>query len=340
MIDAHLHFLGNHPDTVALLERYDLQVLNVTVALANRPWRQREAEPYRELARRWPNRYAWCTSFEPPRTSRHDDAYAKRVIDQLERDFADGAVACKIWKNVGMELADEAGRYIMPDDAVLDPVYAYLAEHGHTLLAHIAEPLACWQALEDMDPRSPHYRYYSSNPQWHMHGRTDMPDHAALMASRDRVLEKHPALRMVGAHFGSLEYDLNEMARRFDKYPNFAVDTSARLFDLMSHGKAAARDFLQTYPDRVLFGTDIIARSPHSEMDEAQRRELYAEVCGLYDTSIAYFTTAEEVERSGLTTPGLDLPEPVQRKLFTENAQTWYPRLKTQHAHVNRTTPR
>lgn len=35
-------------------------------------------------------------------------------------------------------------------------------------------------------------------------------------------------------HIGSLEYDVSEVAKRFERYPNFAVDVSARLGDLMA----------------------------------------------------------------------------------------------------------
>ena len=55
--------------------------------------------------------YAWCTTFDLPRPGEAD--YAGRAIAELDADFADGAVACKIWKNVGMELKDERGRYVL-----------------------------------------------------------------------------------------------------------------------------------------------------------------------------------------------------------------------------------
>lgn len=324
MIDAHLHFVGDHPDAIALLEEFDLKMFNITVAHKDKPWREREVVHYRRLAREMPDRFAWCTSFDPPSTSNENPEYTNRVIEGLERDFADGAIACKVWKNVGMECQDEEGRYIMPDDPVLEPICKYLEDKGVTLLMHIAEPLACWQPL-DWD--SPHQGYYKKNPQWHMFGRDDVPSHAQLMAARDRIIERHPNLRVVGAHLASLEYDLNEIASRFAKYDNFAVDTSARLMDLANHRREDVREFFFTYSDRILFGTDIVARESHSQMGDHLRKERYQNFYHNYRTQRAYFGTAEPVELRNEKYTGLDLPDDVLRAFFIDNARLWYPDL-------------
>lgn len=322
LIDAHIHFAGDHWRARELLEEFDLKLLNVTVADVAGTWREREAEPYRKLASQWPGRYAWCTSFDPPTTTEVDSEYSNRVISGLEHDFRDGAIACKIWKNVGMEATDVNGRYILIDDPVLEPILSYLEGGDHTLLTHIGEPLACWQPL---DYPSPHREYYRRNPQWHMYGRTDIPTHEQLMAARDRVLARHPKLRVVGAHLGSLEYDLGELASRLDAYDNFAVDTSARFTDLVSHGKKPLRDFFLTYRDRILFGTDVVARQPHSEMSKEEREELYARVSEGYRTQLTYFSSNHPVTFGDEVHEGIELPDEVLRQFFRENARSWYP---------------
>ena len=63
------------------------------------------------------------------------------------------------------------------------------------LLAHLAEPIAAWLPL---DPESVHYRYYSNNPEWHVYGREGFPSHETILAARDRILEKHPRLTVIG----------------------------------------------------------------------------------------------------------------------------------------------
>lgn len=313
IIDAHLHYWYPDPAAMRLPEELDLKLLNVCVAHGN--WRDEQAKPYRQLAAENPKRFAWCTSFDLPDFV--DPAYAQRVIAQLDEDFAAGAVGCKIWKHVGMELLDGDGRYALPDDDIFDPIYAHLAKRGWTLLAHIAEPLACWEPL---DPASPHYTYYSENPQWHMAGRMDIPSHATLMAARDRVLQKHPKLRMVGAHLGSLEYSLEEIADRFERYPSFAVDTSARLGDLKRFPRTKLREFIERYQDRILFGTDAVVTPKSSPAAVKWARDNYAPERAFFETDLVTQTKAGESQ-------GLALPAAILEKLYVSNAQRWYPGL-------------
>jgi len=61
---------------------------------------------------------------------------------------------------------------------------------------------------------------------------------------------------MVGVHLGSMERDLEGIARRLDRYPNFAVDTAARMEYLMMAPTEKVREFLIKYQDRILYGTD------------------------------------------------------------------------------------
>ena len=322
IIDAHIHLNGNHPDSLVLLEELDLKLLNVCVAHLGQDWRGAEARPYKALAREHPSRYAWCASFDPPAFDRTD--YAAWVIEGLEQDFANGAVACKVWKNLGMEIRDPKGRHVMVDNPLFAPIFEHLAGLGKPLLMHIGEPLACWQPLE---PSNPHSNYYRSNPQWHMHGRTDIPSHAELIAARDRVLENHPRLRVIGAHLGSLEYDVREVARRFERFPNFAVDTSARLPDLAFQDAAAVRALFQKFPGRILFGTDIVSRTPHDQMADGERSSLLGEIRQNYQRQRAFFSGRAPVEILGRQIPGLGLSADILNQFFSANAKAWYPGL-------------
>ena len=46
------------------------------------------------------------------------------AVEQVEPRGTQGAVGVKIWKNIGMELRDPDGSYVMPDDPRLEPVFA------------------------------------------------------------------------------------------------------------------------------------------------------------------------------------------------------------------------
>ena len=324
IIDAHIHYGDDHPDFLALLDGEALKLLNICVAHVDNEWSDwhGQAERYRTLTEQLPQRFAWCTTFDLPRFD--DPNYVDDVIAQLDRDFDAGAVACKVWKNVGMEVKTPDGDFFMVDDPMLDPIFDHIAKRGRTLLTHIAEPLACWQPL---DENNPHYGYYSRNPQWHMYNRPEFPSHERLMDARDHMVEKHPDLRVVGAHFGSLEYDVDAVAARLDRYPNFAVDISARLLDIAIQDSDKVRQFFIDYADRILFGTDVVMRTPLSSMDDATRSQALQTLKEVYQMHFAYFERGDTVTVRGRATRGIDLPGDVLSKFYRTNAETWYPGL-------------
>ena len=322
MIDAHIHYGDDDPMLLQLLADFGLQLLNICVAQdAHGGWRD-QAECYQRLAIQYPKRFAWCTSIDLPRFD--DPHYHDAVIAGLDADFAAGAVACKIWKNIGMEVRKPDGSFLMVDDPYFDPIFEHLAARQYPLLTHIAEPLECWQPLK---PGSPHYGYYSRNPEWHMYGKREFPSHAALMAARDQVLVNHPGLRMIGAHLASLEYDVAVLAERLDRHPNLAVDISARLSDLAIQDSTKVRDFFMRYQDRILFGTDVVMRQAPSTLAEAERVAAISSLRQTYEMHLAYLSGSGPTLVRSYATEGLGLSAPVLDKLYTENARCWYPRL-------------
>ena len=327
-IDAHLHLSCDGETGLQLLADLDLKLLNVSVPQPDREkWRARSAV-FRELAQAHPDRFAWIAGFDLPTfqpDGRVEDGYAERVIEGLEADFAAGAVGVKIWKNVGMEVRKPSGEYLMVDDPLYEPIYDYLTQKGTTLLTHIGEPRACWRPLDD--PEDPHYGYYSQNPQWHFYGRHDVPSHEQIMAARDRMVAAHPDLRVVGAHLASLEWDVDEVAARFDAYPNFAVDTSARLLDLARQDRDKVRDFFQRYRDRILFGTDIVDSAPWSSLDADEVATKAPRTRQRLAAELAWYGTDDTVELRGKAWRGLGLPADIVADVLRGNAERWYPGL-------------
>jgi predicted TIM-barrel fold metal-dependent hydrolase len=259
--------------------------------------------------------HAWlCTTFDPYKVN--DADFATQAVRQLNQNFADGAVAVKIWKNVGMEIQRPDGKYVMPDDPVFAPIYRDIAAHHKTLIAHLAEPDSCWLPP---NPASPDYSYYNENPQWYMYRHPERPSKATILAARDHLLAEYPQLRVVGAHLGSMETDVDRIARRFDRYPNFAVDTAARVPYLMLQPRAKVRAFLIKYQDRILYGTDLeLLPGENAPQKLKWWRESYAR-------DWRYFATDAVIDYNGHKVRGLALPAPVLHKIFHDNAVRWIP---------------
>jgi predicted TIM-barrel fold metal-dependent hydrolase len=315
-IDTHVHAFKTDPEITDLMSRLRLRVLDICVADTHGIYAKLDAETARAKAfvHASQGHARLCVTFDPFGFRQKD--FARKTIEQIRQEFAQGAVAVKIWKNIGMELQTSNGRYVMPDDPAFEPIYRAIAKDNKTLIAHVAEPSSCW---EPPNPDSPDYDYYKENPQWYMYLQPDHPRKEVILAARDRLLAANPTLRVVGAHLGSMETDVDEIAKRFDRYPNFAVDTAARMEYLMIQPREKVRNFLIKYQTRVLYGTDLEFLTDQSTADALKDwQETYAR-------DWKFLATDESLEFRGRKVQGLHLPEPVLHRIFHDNAVQWIP---------------
>jgi predicted TIM-barrel fold metal-dependent hydrolase len=157
-----------------------------------------------------------------------------------------------------------------------------------------------------------------------MHDRSDFPSHAELIAGRDRVLERHPRLRVVGAHLGSLEYDVAEVEARLARFPNFFVDTAERLLDLALQPVTRVRAVFEAHPGRVLFGSDLLFVTAFSAMSERERQAALAHVRRTFQQEQAYYSQAGPLRVRGRDVSGLGLSEAIRQQVFEDNARRCY----------------
>ncbi len=315
-VDTHTHAFHSDAEFYALMNRLHLHVLDIVVADNHTIFRslQPELASARKFIQGSHGHATLCTTFDPFKFEQAN--FAVNANQQLNQDFVRGAVAVKIWKNIGMELKRPNGKYVMPDDPIFEPIYRDIAEHNKTLIAHLAEPTSCWQAP---NPDSPDYDYYKENPEWYMYLHPDHPSKETILAARDRLLAENPHLRVVGAHLGSMETDVDEIARHLDRYPNFAVDTAARMEYLMIQPREKVRNFLIKYQDRVLYGTDLeflVSESPADATKEWQ---------DTYARDWKFFATDDSLTYHGRKIEGLQLPAAVLKKIYHDNAVRWIP---------------
>ena len=317
-VDIHSHVFDDIPAVNAMLRRIDLRIIDISVPATD----GHMAEMHRigaALARQHPDLFSWASTFDL--AARNEPDYGTRVAKALDHTFADGAVMVKIWKEVGLELKRPDGSFVLPDDAIFDPVYAHLARRRKPLLAHLAEPREAWLPL---DPKGVHYSYYSRNPKWHLYGRSEFPSHERLMASRDNILAKHPDLVVIGAHIGSLEWDVDEVAKRLDKYPNFHVEVSARTHDLTRQPAAKVRAFFVKYQDRILYGVDrswAPHRTPDVKPTDVQRQKFADALEAQYRRDWEYYAGTGTITYGEEQTEALHLPKDVLEKFYWKNAQ-------------------
>ena len=319
-IDAHVHVYTDDLRVNAFLKQYNLHFVDIAVVDDRDPF-YKALEPQLQdvlaLVHSSGGHTSLCTTFSPYDFEK--PGFSQRVIRQLNENFSEGAIAVKIYKTIGMEIKKTGDGYLMPDDPVFEPIYRDIAAHNRTVIAHLAEPTSCWLPP---DPASVDYEYYRQHPGEYAYKHPEWPSKAAILTARDHMLAENPKLRVVGAHLGSMELDVNEIAKRFDLYPNFAVDTAARVPYLMFQPREKVRSFLIKYQDRVLYGTDIeILPGSQVEVSLNQLKNTYAR-------DWKYFATDKIFEYQGKKIQGLGLPPSVLRKLYHDNAVRWFPEMR------------
>jgi hypothetical protein len=252
-----------------------------------------------------------------------ESGWADRVISQLEKDFDNGAVGVKVWKNIGMEAQDKAGNLIMLDDPKFDKIFRYISERKKVLISHAGEPKNCWLPLEKMTVKNDR-DYFSKHPEYHMYLYPEFPSYEEQIEARDRMLDKNPELTFIGAHLASLEWSTDEIARFLDKYPNAFVDLAERISHLQYQSQndpGKVRDFFIRYQDRILYGTDF------QQVSDTNPIELKNYMNERWLLDWKYFNTDEQFSVPELDQPvrGLDLPKSVVDKIYRINAEKIFP---------------
>src|SRR5947209_12778324 len=103
-IDTHVHVFKTDPAFQSMLEKLNLKVLNILVmddTMKARKELKPQVDEALALMRGSHGHVAFCTTFDPYKFT--SPTFTEDAIRQIDQNFADGAIAVKRWKNVGME---------------------------------------------------------------------------------------------------------------------------------------------------------------------------------------------------------------------------------------------
>lgn len=273
------------------------------------------------IRKAFPENFAFLGTF--PVDSFGTADFTASTIARIKKCMDAGASGIKIWKNIGMVLKDKQGRFVMVDDPAFDPVFKYLEENDIPVMGHLGEPRDCWLPLKEMKDSS-NCRYYRSHPQYHMYLHPECPSYEDQMNARDNLLARHPKLRFTGAHIGSLEWSVDEVAKRLDRFPNMQVDLSARMAHLQRQSIAdydRVRNFMIKYQDRILYGTDVTI-----EPDDTIHAALTSMLQERWRSHWIYLATDSvlQIKNLPVEVKGLHLPGAVVDKITHTNADHFF----------------
>jgi len=319
-IDTHVHIFTTDPSVQKYAASENLKLITINTNAGKDVEQQRDSAI--AIVKKFPNTVSYLATFAFDTAKWNTDDWAQKTIAELENNLSGGAIGIKFWKNIGMTERDRSGNFIMISNTRFDPVISFIEQKGLPLTGHLGEPKNCWMPLDSMTV-SGDKSYFKDNPEYHMYLHPEYPSYQAQLDARDSMLTKHPNLKFIGCHLGSLEWDVDVLAKTLDRFPNMAVDLAARICHLQyqsAKNKDKVRNFLINYQDRILYGTDI-AYSGNS-----LNSNFYADIQATRLNDWNYFTGDMELKSSDFNSPftGLHLPKQVVDKIFYLNAVKWY----------------
>jgi predicted TIM-barrel fold metal-dependent hydrolase len=141
------------------------------------------------------------------------------------------------------------------------------------------------------------------------------------------MLEKHPNLKFMGAHLGSMEWSVDLLSEHFERFPNATVDLAERVCHLQVQAQAnrqKVRDFIVKYQDRIIYGTD---RGDYGGIEEEMIKPRAHEA---WTTDWKFFTTDETMSAWEVNGEfkGLKLPREAVEKIYYKNSEKLFPEFK------------
>ncbi len=305
-------YLGTSQELLAVMDRKNIRAMvNLTGGYDNGL-----AEAVAKYDRAYPGRFY---TFTEPSYSRFKEAdYPKLQAQAMARAHRDGARGLKILKTLGLYLRENitSGTLVKIDDARFDPMWDACGQLNLPVAIHISDPVAFFTPTDRFNER---YEELNNHPDWSFYGQ-DFPSNAELIASRNRMIARHPNTQFVTVHVGNFSENLQNVAENLDRFPNMSVDIAARVGEL-GRQPVTARRFFDKYQDRILFGTDA---TPHGDEFPQQvfNDQLYEIYYRFLETNDEYFdyAPAKIPPQGRWRIYGIDLPDTTLRKVYYENA--------------------
>ena len=319
-IDVHVHANSSSSAFIEQAQADNFKLLSINVDYPDFPALNQQAQIAFEFAKQHKDVFHFATTFSMIGSDQAD--WQHQVITTIDNAVANGAIAVKVWKNIGMDFRDKNQQLVMIDDAKLDPIFAHIQGLGIPLIGHQGEPKNCWLPVEEMTVNNDK-EYFANHPQYHMYKHPEMPSYEEQMQARNNMLSKHPTLPFMGAHLASLEWSVDEIAAFLDLYPEAVVDLAARMGQVQYQSlldREKVRAFFINYQDRILYATDL-THAPDSDTAEFKQQ---SHTKWLEDWQ--YLNTEQTLVVPEVDGPvqGLALPKQVADKIYSLNAQKFF----------------
>jgi len=318
--DSHVHVNVTDPAFVNQAKADGFELLSINVDYPEFPALSEQAAVAHHFHAADPAHFHYATAFSMKGFT--EAGWAEKTNAWLDSEFKQGAVAVKIWKNVGLIERDEKGQLIFIDDPRFDPVITHIIAAGKVIINHQGEPKNCWLPMDEMTTDNDR-SYFREHPEYYMYLHPEMPSYEALMATRDRFVARHPDLKFVGAHFASLEWSVDEAAKFLDAHPTANIELAARMTQIQyqsTRDYAKVRNFFIKYQDRIMYGTDLTLNPGDDPAEFRSEAHKY----WLSDWTYLATGGTQHIKDIAADPKGLALPKDVIDKVYYSNAAREY----------------
>ena len=249
-IDCHVHYaLPLEPETlVSFMDETDTHMANLVLV----PHTQRlSALPDAMMLKyRYPHRFYVFASLDASMYYQHPKTLGKYMAAHGRRMRRCGCDGLKIIEG------KPNMRHILPipdfDLPCWEPFWAWAETDQMPILWHVNDPEEYWHPEKVSE-----YRRNMGD----VYGEKDV-GYEQQYDQVFRVLQRHPNLKIIFAHFFFLSWDLPRLGKLFDTYPNIRVDMTpgSEMYRILSENHEEAQAFFKKYHTRILYGTDAGAR--------------------------------------------------------------------------------
>jgi len=196
--------------------------------------------------------------------------------------------------------------------ALSDPKYyeyfKFMEDESFPVLLHIADPPEFWDEEKVPSWAKEHGWFYNE---------TDVP-YDQYYDEIDKVLEKHPKLRAIFAHFYFLSDNPERVQKFLDDHPLIFIDVTAgiEMYENFSKDPAFWREFFIKNDKRIIFGTDSSDADDQPDASDADEK---VDIRGYAEMEVEFLRSGKEIKVFDKKIKGINLPEDSQKLIFAEN---------------------
>ncbi len=316
-IDVHSHINSTNSAIAEQAIKDNVVLISVNVEVPN--WPSIDSQEYFAILshKKFPEQLFYVTTFETKTINQ--PGWSNSQITRIKESLDSAAVGVKVWKNIGLVIKDKDSNFIMIDSPLFDTIFDFLEKNNIPVIGHLGEPKNCWLPLDQMTTKNDR-NYFSKHPEYHMYLHPEYPSYETIIRARDHLLEKHPNLKFIGAHLASLEWDVDEIAKRLDQFPNVSIEPAERMGQLQFQSITnwqKVHDFFIKYQDRIMYGTDLLeVRSDNADSTRNKAHNLWL-------NDWIYLTSGDSLQSPFVEKKfkGLRLPKEVVDKIYYKNAE-------------------